>query len=149
MNQEETSNRVLATAENRRIIERYYSELWNAWNFDLADQLISPAVKFHGSVGVAVHGLDEFRNYMSLIRSAFPDFHNTVEEMVAEDDRVAARLTYRGTHRGVIFGVAPSGKAISYDGLALFQIQAGKIISGHVLGNVIHLLSQLGITLTA
>jgi steroid delta-isomerase-like uncharacterized protein len=149
MNQEATSNRVLVTAQNRRLIERYYNELWNTWNFDLADQLISPAVKFHGSVGVAVQGLDAFRDYMNLIRSAFPDFHNTVEEMVAEDDRVAARLTYRGTHRGTIFGVAPTGKAISYDGLALFQIQAGKIISGHVLGNVIHLLSQLGITLAA
>lgn len=133
--------------ENRRLIETYYNELWNNWNFALADQLISPAVKFHGSVGVAVTGLDQFLAYMNLIRSAFPDFHNTIEETVAENDRVAARLSYQGTHRGVIFGVAPTGKIIRYDGLALFQLASGKIVQGHVLGNVIDLLSQLGIAL--
>ncbi len=134
---------------NRRLIERYYCELWNEWNFGLADELISPFVKFHGSVGVSVEGLDGFREYMLLIRSAFPDFHNTIEELLDDDDRVAARLTYRGTHRGQIFGVAPTGRAIQYDGLALFHIQDGKIASGHVLGDVIHLLAQLGINLTA
>ena len=134
---------------NRRLIERYYNDLWNTWNYSLADQLISASVKFHGSVGVSVRGLDEFRDYMEMIRSVFPDFHNTIEETVAERDRVAARLTYRGTHLGPIFGVAPTGRVITYGGLALFQIQDGKIVTGHVLGNVLELLHQLGITLAA
>ncbi len=134
---------------NRRLIEKYYHELWNEWNFALAGELISPTVKFHGSVGIAVEGLDGFRDYMNLIRAAFPDFHNTIEEVVAEQNRVAARLTYRGTHRGRIFGVAPTGRSIHYDGLALFHIENGKIISGYVLGNVVHLLGQLGISVTA
>ena len=134
---------------NCRLIERYYNELWNRWDFDLVPELISPAIKFHGSVGVSVQGWEGFRNYMRLIRAAFPDFHNTVEELVAEADRVAARLTYRGTHRGVIFGVAPAGKMITYDGLALFRIADGKIAEGYVLGNVVELLNQLGIEVRA
>jgi steroid delta-isomerase-like uncharacterized protein len=134
---------------NRRLIERYYNDLWNTWNFPLAEELISPSVKFHGSVGVSVRGLDEFRAYMKMIQSAFPDFHNTIEEMAVEKGRVAVRLTYRGTHRGTIFGVAPAGRAIIYDGLALFHIEDGKIASGYVLGNVLELLRQLGITLSA
>jgi steroid delta-isomerase-like uncharacterized protein len=134
---------------NRRLIERYYKDLWNAWNFPLAEELISPSVKFHGSVGISVQGLDGFREYMQTIRSAFPDFHNTIEEIVAEGDRVAARLTYRGTHRGPIFGVAPTGQVIRYDGLALFHIQDGRIAAGHVLGNVLELLRQLGVQLAA
>ncbi len=137
------------TEANRKLIERYYNALWNRWDFDLVDQLISPSIMFHGSVGVTVEGLDGFRNYMRLIRSAFPDFHNTVEELVAEDDRVAARLTYRGTHRGTIFGVAPTGQAIAYEGLALFRIAGGKIVEGYVLGNMVHLLGQLGIKVSA
>ena len=135
--------------ENRCLIEKYYNDLWNRWNFSLADQLISPSVTFHGSVGISVQGLDGFREYMKMIRSAFPDFHNTIEEVVAENDRVAARLTYRGTHRGTIFGVAPTGRVITYDGLALFRIQDRKISSGHVLGNVLDLLRQLGVKLAA
>jgi predicted ester cyclase len=134
---------------NRRLIERYYDELWNRWDFALVDELISPTVKFHGSVGVSVEGLDGFRDYMRFIRSAFPDFHNTLEEMVIENDRVAARLTYTGTHRGPIFGVAPTAKAVTYDGLALFRIGGGKVVEGYVLGNVVRLLSQLGINLSA
>src|SRR5690349_20571371 len=134
---------------NRRLIERYYNELWNQWRFDLADQLLSPSVKFHGSVGISVEGVEGFRSYMRLIQSAFPDFHNTIEEMVAEGDRVAARLTYRGSHGGVVFGVKPTGRTIQYDGLALFRINGGKIAEGYVLGNVIDLLAQLGIQIAA
>jgi steroid delta-isomerase-like uncharacterized protein len=130
---------------NRKLIAGYYDELWNQWRFNLVHQFVSPKVRFHGSVGVSVEGQQGFINYMNLIRSAFPDFHNTVEEMVVENDRVAARLTYRGTHRGKIFGVEPSGKPILYEGLALFRIgDDGKIAEGYVLGNVIHLLGQLG-----
>jgi steroid delta-isomerase-like uncharacterized protein len=134
---------------NRSLIERYYYELWNQWRFDLADQLLSPSVKFHGSVGVSVEGVDGFRSYMRLIQSAFPDFQNTIEEMVTEGDCVAARLTYRGTHGGVIFGVDPTGRTIQYDGLALFRISDGKVAEGYVLGNVIQLLGQLGIQVAA
>lgn len=134
---------------NRCLIERYYYELWNEWRFDLANQLLSPSVRFHGSVGVSVEGVEGFRGYMRLIQAAFPDFHNTIEEMVAEGDRVAARLTYHGTHRGVIFGVQPTGRTIQYDGLALFRISDGKVAEGYVLGNVIHLLVQLGIQIGA
>ena len=130
---------------SRRLIEQYYNELWNRWDFDLVEKLISPSIKFHGSVGLSVEGQDGFRNYMLMIRSAFPDFHNTVEELVIEGERAAARLTYRGTHRGTIFGVAPTGKAITYDGLALFRIEGGKIVEGYGLGNVVRLLAQLGI----
>jgi len=134
---------------NRRLIERYYNELWNQWSFPLVDQFLSPAVRFHGSVGVSVVGREAFLDYVHLIRSAFPDFHNTLEETLAEEDKVAARLTYRGTHQGKIFGVEPTGKHILYEGLALFRIGDGKITEGYVLGNVIHLLEQLGITVNA
>ena len=131
---------------NRHFIERYYNELWNQWRFDLAAQYLSDSVTFHGSVGVSVKGVDGFRSYMRLIQAAFPDFHNTVEEMIAEGSRVAARLTYRGTHRGEIFGVKPTGKKIQYDGLAMFRIDDGRIVEGYVLGNVLDLLAQLGVT---
>jgi len=134
---------------NRNLIERYYYELWNPWRFDLAGKFVAVDVKFHGSVGVTVEGVDAFRDYMRLIQAAFPDFHNQVEEMVAEGDRVAARLTYRGTHRGAIFGVQPTGNAIEYEGLALFRIRDGLVAEGYVLGNVIRLLGELGVRIAA
>ena len=134
---------------SRPLIAAYYYELWNPWRFDLANRFVAVDVKFHGSVGVSVEGVDGFRDYMRLIQAAFPDFHNSVEEMVVEGDRVAARLTYTGTHRGPIFGVKPTGKTIEYEGLALFRIRDGLIAEGYVLGNVIRLLGELGVRIAA
>ena len=81
---------------------------------------------------------------MRKVQSAFPDFHNAIVQLTAEDDRVVARTMYRGTHRGEIFGVAPTGKEISYAGAAFFRMADGKIIHGWVLGDLLPLLRQLG-----
>ena len=61
----------------------------------------------------AVEGVEGFRRYVQLVRDAFPDFHNTIEDLIAEDDRVAARLRYTGTHSGPLFGVAPTGNPLT------------------------------------
>jgi predicted ester cyclase len=110
----------------------------------VADEIISPEIAFRGSLGVRVNGLNAFKRYVQLVRDAFPDFHNTIEEMIVEGDRVAARLTYRGTHRGPLFGIAPAGRAVQYSGVALFRIRAGKIVDGWVLGDTLGLMRQLG-----
>jgi predicted ester cyclase len=81
---------------------------------------------------------------MQTVRDAFPDFHNTIEELVAENQHVAARLTYHGTQRGEIFGVVPTGRRITYAGAAFFQITDGRITKGWVLGDRMSLLQQLG-----
>ena len=85
-----------------------------------------------------------FCEYMSRVRSAFPDFHNKIEQLVAEGDRVAARLQYTGTHRGEIFGVQPSGVSISYAGAAFFRIAGNRVAEGWVLGDLVSLTQQLG-----
>jgi steroid delta-isomerase-like uncharacterized protein len=136
--------KTIARGENRTLIRRYYEELWNAWNFGVADEIISPEISFRGSLAVTVSGLDGFKNYVRQVCDAFPDFHNTIEELIAEGDRVAARLTYRGTHRGPLFGIAPTGRAVQYSGVALFQVRAGKIVDGWVLGDTLGLMRQLG-----
>ena len=87
---------------------------------------------------------DAFRTYKRKVQSAFTDFHNTIVEITAEDDRVVARTFYRATHRGEIFGLAPSGKEITYAGTAFFRIKVRQVIEGWVLGDLLGLLRQLG-----
>lgn len=118
--------------------------MWNPWNFAKADELLAPDITFRGTLGSELKGRDAFRGYMRQVQAAFPDFHNTILQMTAEDDRVTARTFYRGTHRGEIFGVAPTGKAISYVGAAFFRIAAGQVIEGWALGDLLSLLRQLG-----
>src|SRR5262249_14013853 len=69
--------------------------------------------------------------------------HNRVEELVAEGDRVVARLTYTGTHAGALLGIAPTGRRVSYAGVAVFRIASGQIAEGWVWGDLHGLLGQL------
>src|SRR5262245_28806854 len=132
----------MSVTENKSLVRRYY-EMWNRWDFALADELIAEDISFRGSLGVEVRGREGFRGYMRAVRAALPDFHNHIEELIAEGDKVAARLTYTGTHRGELFGVRPTGRQVSYAGVAIFRIVAGRIIEGWVLGDVHGLVQQL------
>jgi steroid delta-isomerase-like uncharacterized protein len=136
----------IAEEQNRDLIRRYYEEMWNHWDFELAEQVLAPEIAFHGSLGVTTRGIAAFRKYMQTVRDAFPDFHNRIEELVAENQQVVARLTYHGTHSGEILGIAPMGKKITYAGAAFFQIAGGRITEGWVLGDRMSLLQQLGET---
>ncbi|SRR5579875_3763173 len=128
---------------NKSIICRYYEDLWNKWNVALADELLSSDVSFRGSLGVEVHGLDGFKGYVNMVRAAFPDFHNTIGELIAEDNKVVATLTYSGTHRGELFGIASTGRRVSYSGVAIFRLADNKILNGWVLGDTHSLIKQL------
>jgi len=127
----------------KSVVRRYYSEIWNAWSEPALEELISPEIVFRGSIGTAVVGSAGFKRYVDRIRSAFPDFHNHIEELIAEGDKVAARLTYTGTHRGELFGFPGTGRKITYQGLAVFACQGGKIVRGFVLGDTEALKRQL------
>src|SRR5262245_28757117 len=108
-----------AAQDAKAIVRRYYHDLWNAWNFDVAEELIAPDISFRGSLGVAVRGGAGFLEYVRTVRGAFPDFHNSIEELIAENDKVAARLTYSGTHQGELFGIAPTNRRVTYAGVAI------------------------------
>jgi steroid delta-isomerase-like uncharacterized protein len=133
----------MSAEQNKAIIRRYYEELWNRWDSAAADKILAPEVKFRGSLGVRVIGIEGFRDYMQLVRAAFPDFHNRLEELIAEEDKVVARLTYTGTHRGELFGRRPTGRRVSYPGVAIFSFRERKITEGWVLGDTLHLLKQI------
>jgi steroid delta-isomerase-like uncharacterized protein len=127
----------------KALVRRYYDEMWNRWNFVVADELISESIRFRGSLGMKVDGREGFKEYMRTVQRAFPDFHNKIEELIAEDDRVVARLTYSGTHRGELFGIAPTDRRVVYCGVAIFRISEGSIAEGWVLGDRRALMQQL------
>ena len=130
--------------KNRALVRRYYDELWNQWRLDLIPELLADNLRFRGSLGATVQGHRAFADYVQTVRAAFPDFHNHVESMLAEDTRVVARLQYTGTHLGKLLGISPSGKSISYTSVATFAIGGNKIMSVWVLADRYELMQQLG-----
>jgi steroid delta-isomerase-like uncharacterized protein len=130
--------------QNKDLVRRFFDEMWNPWNFAKADELLAADVVFKGTLGDELTGRAAFRTYMRKVQSAFPDFHNSIVQISADEDRVAARTLYRGTHQGEIFGLLPTGKQISYAGAAFFRIRDSQVIEAWVLGDLLGLLRQLG-----
>ncbi len=89
-------------------------------------------------------GAEGVKQIVDAFRAAFPDLQITIEELVAEGDKVCARSTMRGTHRGVLFGVAPTGKAVAMAGLTMVTIVDGRLIESYVRNDVAGLISQIG-----
>ena len=138
--------RIPLLPDYKSLIRRYYSELWNAWSTTALEELISRDIVFRGSIGTAVNGIEEFKQYVSKIRAAFPDFHNHIEELIGEGDKIVARLTYTGTHRGELFGFSGTERNITYQGIAILQFREAKIVSGFVLGDTESLKRQIAQT---
>ena len=128
---------------NRELIELWYHEMWNRWNKEVIPEIVDEKITFRGSLGKVNSGHGELSDYIDLIRNAFPDFHNSIELILSEEDKAFAKLTYTGTHRGELFGIAPTNRSIEYAGSALFSFRDGKIVDVWVLGDLHGLLQQL------
>lgn len=128
---------------NVHLIRRFYHEMWNNFDKGLFPDLLAGDIRFRGSLGQSAVGYGEFGQYVDYIHKAFPDFKNYVEEVVTEGDKSFARLTYRGTHQGEIFGIPPTHQTIEYAGAALFHFHDKKIAEVWVLGDIYGLLRQL------
>jgi steroid delta-isomerase-like uncharacterized protein len=130
--------------DDRKILtRRFYEELWNQWDYSIIGDLLTDDIAFHGSLDIDKTGHDGFIEYAETVRSAFPDFHNHLEETIAEGDKLAACLTYTGTHRGTIFGIEATGRQIRYAGVAILVFRDALISHVWVLGDRLALLRQL------
>ena len=130
---------------NVALIRRFYEELWNRWDLAVAREVVAPDIRFRGSLGTTVEGLDAFVGYVEQIHAAFPDWHNQIDELITVDDRVVARMTWTGTHRGSLLGIPPSGRAVTYVGAAFFRVREGKIREAWVVGDTQELWKALGV----
>jgi predicted ester cyclase len=144
--QEEVTDLVVEGISER--VRRFYDELWNQWRFDLVGELLAPELEFRGSLGATMRGHDGFIEYATCVRDGFPDFHNQIDELIVEESRAAARLTYTGTHEGEIFPGAREGVRIQYSGAAFFSFdRSTRITRAWVLGDLLSLLRQLGLNM--
>lgn len=128
---------------NTHLVETFFNVMWNTWDDATMREILHPDIDFRGSIGLHVIGHDAFAGYMQTIRNAFSDFHNAIEEIVATEDRVVARLTYTGTHDGQLFEHDATGRRITYAGVAMFTMAEGKVTKVWVLGDRMALIEQI------
>jgi predicted ester cyclase len=118
------------------LVERFYNEVWNKADEDVARKILSPDFRFRASLGPELRGPGGFIAYMRTLRAALENFTCIIDEVIATQDRAAARLSFRGTHRGKFFGAEPTGRDIRWSGAAFFTIGGGTITELWVLGDI-------------
>ncbi len=140
----------MSAEENKALVHRFYDEFLNAGNLDIADELIAPDCVFYmGGNLEPIRGPEGYKRTLAMFRTAFPDIRWTIEDMVAEGDRVAERPVGRGTHLGEFMSIAPTGKRIEIRGIAILRVADGKIVENWGMPDMLGLMRQLGVAPTA
>jgi steroid delta-isomerase-like uncharacterized protein len=134
----------MSTETNKAIARRVFEEVFNAGNLDLIDELASPDAVIHFGGAQPLRGLESYKRAFTASQPSFPDMHFTIEDMIAEGDRVVMRWTMRGTHRGEYLGVAATGRQVTEGGVSIYRIADGKVVEGWVYSDELGVMQQLG-----
>lgn len=135
----------MSTEELKSIARRYIEEVWNQGNLSLIDELFTPDYINHSpSIGQTA-GPDGLKQLIASFRTAAPDLHVTVDDMLAEDDRVMTRWTAKGTHLGVLMGVPPTGNVVLVTSTVIDRVVDGRIVEHWASRDDLGLFQQLGL----
>ena len=128
--------------DNKQLVREYY-EMWNSHDFDKADKILDPDIRFRGSLDIVANGIEGFKEYAKMLNSAFPNLYHAIEMSVFENNVAAVYVTYSGTHQGKLLEYEATGNRISYSGAAFFHFKHEKIVNVNVLGDLNSLHKQL------
>ena len=134
--------------ENKALIQRWFEEVWNQGNSKTIDELLDKDGVIHGladASGQPVRGLQAFHEFHDQFRGAFSDLNVSVDDVVAEGDRVVARCSVRGKHTGESLGFAATNAPIQFEGIAIVRIKDGKIVEAWNQFDFLEMNKQLGV----
>ena len=137
----------MSTAENKRLA-REAIRIWTTGDLDAADDIYAPNYVNHQHHNPGdtrdLHGVEAMKSFAAEFRRAFPDFHDSIDIQVAEDDLVVTRFTSKGTHRGTFMGVEPTNKELVWTGISIDRIIGGKIVESWANWDMMGMMQQLG-----
>ena len=134
------------SADNKAIVRRLYEEVWNKRKLDLVSEIISPshALQAPNVAGSAV-GPEAYKRQLMLFLAGYSDLHFTIEDTIAENDKVVACWIFSGTHRGDYMGIPATNKRVSVDGITIHHIANGKIMDSYSNWDALGMMQQLGV----
>ncbi len=138
----------MSVEENKAIARRMYEAFGQAvstGNWAALDAVLAADAIDHNPVPGQGPGLEGVKQVFAVFAAGFPDLHFTVEDMIAEGDKVVSRLTMHGTHRGDFQGIAPTGKSITQTGIDILRLAGGKVIERWGEFDNLGLMQQLGV----
>jgi steroid delta-isomerase-like uncharacterized protein len=135
----------MSTEANVAVARRVFDDLFNEGKLDAADEIYAPDHTSHDPQAPGVNGAAAMKHYIGMYRAAFPDLQLSTDDIIAEGDKVVIRWTARGTHKGELMGVPPTGKQTVVTGINIFRVKDGRIAEEWVNWDTIGLLQQLGV----
>jgi steroid delta-isomerase-like uncharacterized protein len=131
---------------NKTIVRRLYEEVWNQLRFDVLEEITSPDEVNHPYPGyVPIGGPEAGKQFIMDYHASFPDLKITINNLLAEADKVAVHYTVRGTHQGAFLGIPATGKQVAVDGMGFFRIANGRIVETWFQWDRMGVLQQLGL----
>lgn len=118
----------MSTEENKTLYRRWFEEVVSGGNLELADELLSPDYVLHFPGVPGPLDSEGHKQLVMMFRNAFPDWQESIDDVIAEGDRVAIRVTGRGTHEGEFQGVPATGAHVSATGIGIGRIDNGRIL---------------------
>ena len=115
--------------KNKATFRRYVEEVVNQGNLEIADEIFDHYLAHQPDGSVLERGPEDVKRFQAEFRSAFLDLHTTIEDQIAEGERVMTRYRWRGTHGGGFRGIAPTGEEVEINGIGIFRFSPeGKVV---------------------
>ena len=136
----------MSTEQNKALFRRVIEEVFNRGNISLLDELFAPDFVEHEELPPGIPaGSEGVKQLSTMFRSAFPDFKATIDDIIAEGDKVVVRGTWSGTHKGEFMGIPPTGKSVSFGVIDIVRIAGGKFVEYWGQMDSMGMMQQLGV----
>lgn len=135
----------MSTEQNKALIRHIVEEIFNQGNMSRADEFLATNFVEHEELPPGIsRDREGVKQLTTMLRSAFPDFKATIDDIVAEGDKVVIRQTWSGTHKGEFMGVPPTGKSVSFGVIDIVRIAGGKCVEHWGQMDSMGMMQQLG-----
>ncbi len=135
----------MSTEDNKALAQRWLEEVWNKGDLSLIDELIAPNYVLHDPTRPGLRGRAGIKESIAMFRTAFPDLHFTIEDQVAEREKIVTRYTVQGTHLGPLMGIPATGKQGIITGIDIYRITDGQIEEAWSNWDTLGLLQRMGV----
>jgi steroid delta-isomerase-like uncharacterized protein len=132
-------------AGNSAVTERFVDEVINQGRLEIADEIVALDFVELDPLPGQQQGREGLKEVIAMMRSAFPDIHWVVEEVVEEGEKVVSRFTWTGTHKGMFLGVPATGKSVKVNGMVIDRVVGGKMTDSRILMDSLGMMQQLGV----
>jgi steroid delta-isomerase-like uncharacterized protein len=136
----------MSTEQNKALVRRLMEEVFNRGNKSLVDELFAPDFVEREELPPGIPpDRESVKQFSTMFGSAFPDFKVTIDDIIAEGDKVVVRSTWSGTHKGEFMGIPPTGKSVSFGVFDTIRIAGGKFVEHWGQMDTMRMMQQLGV----